>query len=299
MKRFRSIAVGIELDPDGKTLSPGATRAAQQARDLARRSGASVRFLHSTFLESEEVAPAYLDPETHTLTPAAWAVLDAAAVPFAEDKVATSLHFTKEPAWLELIRWVLAGSADLVVVGKRRYPDAGRKIGTIATKLMRKCPVPVWLVHPDHAVGEGPVLAATDRTEVGARATELARDIADLYGVDLYVVHAYQVPMSLQMSHGSDRDAQLRDLEAEIRREILARIPAREAGARVSIRSDAPSHCIEQAVTELRPAVLVMGSLSRTGLAGLLMGNTAERVMPSVDCSILTIKPEDFETPVR
>ena len=41
-----------------------------------------------------------------------------------------------------------------------------------------------------------------------------------------------------------------------------------------------------------------MGTLSRGGVAGLLIGNTAERVVNRVDCSLLTIKPEDFISPV-
>lgn len=299
MKRFQSIAVGLDLDADGKSLSPGATNAALQARDLARRSGASVRFLHSTFLESEQAEPGYLDPETHSLTPAAWQVLEAASLPFAEEGVATSLHFTREPAWLELIRWVLEGTADLIAVGKRRHPGRGRKIGTNAAKLMRKSPAPVWLVHPKHPIGEGPVLAATDLSEVGTLATRLGSDIANLYDTALYIVHAYRIPMSLQMSRDPDRQSALHELESGIRHEILAQLPSGQTGAKLSIQADSPSAMIERAVSELNPAVLVMGSVSRTGLAGLLVGNTAERVMPEVDCSILTLKPEGFETPIR
>jgi universal stress protein E len=42
-----------------------------------------------------------------------------------------------------------------------------------------------------------------------------------------------------------------------------------------------------------------MGTVSRAGIAGLLIGNTAEKVLPQVDCSMLTVKPEGFVTPVK
>ncbi len=42
-----------------------------------------------------------------------------------------------------------------------------------------------------------------------------------------------------------------------------------------------------------------MGTVSRTGVAGLLIGNTAERILRQVDCSVLTVKPDGFITPVR
>lgn len=42
-----------------------------------------------------------------------------------------------------------------------------------------------------------------------------------------------------------------------------------------------------------------MGRVARTGLSGLFMGNTAETVLRSVDCSVLALKPDGFVSPVR
>ena len=44
--------------------------------------------------------------------------------------------------------------------------------------------------------------------------------------------------------------------------------------------------------------LLVMGTVCRTGIAGFLIGNTAEEVLNQVGCSVLTLKPEGFVTPV-
>jgi nucleotide-binding universal stress UspA family protein len=44
--------------------------------------------------------------------------------------------------------------------------------------------------------------------------------------------------------------------------------------------------------------LLVMGTVCRTGIAGFLIGNTAEEVLNQVDCSVLTRKPVGFVTPV-
>jgi nucleotide-binding universal stress UspA family protein len=41
-----------------------------------------------------------------------------------------------------------------------------------------------------------------------------------------------------------------------------------------------------------------MGTVCRTGIPGLIIGNTAERVLDVVDCSVLTVKPEGFVSPV-
>jgi nucleotide-binding universal stress UspA family protein len=45
--------------------------------------------------------------------------------------------------------------------------------------------------------------------------------------------------------------------------------------------------------------LLVMGTVARTGIPGLIIGNTAETVFSQVSCSILTIKPSGFKSPVK
>jgi len=45
--------------------------------------------------------------------------------------------------------------------------------------------------------------------------------------------------------------------------------------------------------------LIVMGTLGRVGIPGLLIGNTAERTLDHVDCDVLAIKPRGFETPVQ
>jgi universal stress protein E len=302
LDRYQKIAVGLDLDGDGKRLSAGGQRAAQQARDLASRSGASVTFLHSTFRESAEEQLAGGDDAK--LGRAVREALEALSREFTETTTPPSLHITTEPAWLELTRWAVQGRADLIIVGKRRRTvDDGRQIGSSALELVRKCPVPVWVVHPDHEPGDGCVLAATDLTAVGDRASQIAQYVADLYGSQLHLLHAYQRPMSEQLSSGiatreGTPEERMRKREADLRRHMLAAISQRPSGVHVHVGCDSPSRAIEAALQALDPNLLVMGTLSRTGLPGLLMGNSAERVLPRVKCSLLTIKPEDFVSPI-
>jgi nucleotide-binding universal stress UspA family protein len=44
--------------------------------------------------------------------------------------------------------------------------------------------------------------------------------------------------------------------------------------------------------------LIVMGTVVRTGIPGLLIGNTAETVLHQVQCSILAVKPDTFVSPV-
>jgi len=38
--------------------------------------------------------------------------------------------------------------------------------------------------------------------------------------------------------------------------------------------------------------------VARTGIPGLVIGNTAERILNGLVCSVLTVKPDGFVTPV-
>lgn len=60
-----------------------------------------------------------------------------------------------------------------------------------------------------------------------------------------------------------------------------------------------PRQIVPQQVELLRPDLLVIGSAGRTGVSGLLMGNTAEAILNKVDCSVATVKPSGFKLPIH
>ena len=69
--------------------------------------------------------------------------------------------------------------------------------------------------------------------------------------------------------------------------------------ADVQIACTSPIRAILGEVRRVDPDLLVMGTVSRWGIARRLLGNTAERVLERVDCSLLTVKPEEFVSPVE
>jgi len=48
----------------------------------------------------------------------------------------------------------------------------------------------------------------------------------------------------------------------------------------------------------IKAGLIVIGTVGRIGIPGLFMGNTAETILNHIDCSMLAIKPPDFETPI-
>ena len=47
------------------------------------------------------------------------------------------------------------------------------------------------------------------------------------------------------------------------------------------------------------PDLVVLGAISTGGLAGMLIGSTAEKLIYQLDCSLLVVKPEDFVCPIQ
>jgi nucleotide-binding universal stress UspA family protein len=65
------------------------------------------------------------------------------------------------------------------------------------------------------------------------------------------------------------------------------------------LRRGKPDNVIPEFVVSEGIDVLVMGTLARAGISGVLIGNTAERVLRKLPCSVLTLKPDGFVSPVR
>lgn len=60
-----------------------------------------------------------------------------------------------------------------------------------------------------------------------------------------------------------------------------------------------PDDKIPECVDSSDIDVLVMGTLARTGIAGFVIGNTAENILQSISCSLVAMKPEGFISPIR
>ena len=45
--------------------------------------------------------------------------------------------------------------------------------------------------------------------------------------------------------------------------------------------------------------LVVMGTIGRSGAAGLLIGNTAEEILDSIECSVAAVKPTNFVSPIK
>ena len=133
---------------------------------------------------------------------------------------------------------------------------------------------------------------------------ELASSLSAREGAELHIVHAWKVVgESLLRDQGGIYAAEVNRhvaQEAARRRELVENLLERHSvtGYHLHLLKGDAGTVIPQLVTKLEIEVLVMGTVCRTGIPGFIIGNTAERVLDAVDCSVFTVKPEGFVSPV-
>ncbi|NNJ45089.1 MAG: universal stress protein [Sulfurovum sp.] len=59
-----------------------------------------------------------------------------------------------------------------------------------------------------------------------------------------------------------------------------------------------PSKVIPEFAKKIDADLVFMGTIGRTGIPGLIIGNTAEDILNQIHCSVLAIKPSGFVSPV-
>jgi nucleotide-binding universal stress UspA family protein len=225
--------------------------------------------------------------------------------------------------FIEVIRQVLRHNYDLVI---NRAEGATRLTGTLFGStdmhLLRKCPCPVWITKSTEPSRYRRILAAVDRDPEEAvtdilnrQILEMSKSLALAERSELHIVHAWQLvgEALLRSARTGFSYAEVDAMEAEEANErrrwlenLVTNFSAKadnDTGDYLRphfhvINGDA-KHVVPVIAQELDADVIVMGTVARTGIAGFFMGHTAESILKQLDCSVLTVKPPGFVSPVR
>lgn len=217
--------------------------------------------------------------------------------------------------FIEVIRHVLGHGNDLVIVGGDEIErGVTPELSSALMHLLRKCPVPVWVMRPPRT--EAPrILALVDpdpgdpvRDSLNGMVLELATSMARREAAELHVGHAWELVGETKFRSASyvrladdevdEMVATVEDAQREQLRLLLARYEVAETGAAVHFVAGDAGKVLPMLAERLNVSRVVMGTVSRTGIAGLIIGNTAETILRSVRCSVLAIKPHGFVSPV-
>jgi nucleotide-binding universal stress UspA family protein len=211
-------------------------------------------------------------------------------------------------AFVEIIHAVQQEGHDLVVTGTRGLSAWKRfLVGSTATRLVRKCPSSVWVVRGESATPPRAMLAPTDFSEVSRRALEQAIWLANQAGATLYVLHvidADDMPEDAfdKIAAGTSPQSLRRQLRGQAKDRLEELIDQLQPGA-VNVEPrltwGTPWREIVRLARNLKVDLVTMGTVGRSGIQGLLLGNTAEKVLSMCEASILSVKPADFVSPIE
>lgn len=307
MQNFKNILV--VLDPEVE-----ATVALNQAVSLARKNGGRLTLLsvlkepsyaqiHGQFAMQQQLDSAATERRE-------W--LQDLMIALQDDGIDLAINVVQGTAFLEIIRQVLREQHDLVITtAEDKKGLRTRLFGTMSMHLMRKCPCPVWVVKRDQTQPHTRILAAVDpsqdpnRDSLNPLILQLASSMALKEEAELHIVHVWHLfgERYIRDSGMTKQDfEEAKALEEKLHRErldiLLNRDEITNLQAHLHLIEGDPDERIAELVKEQDIDLLVMGTVCRTGIAGFLIGNTAEEVLNQVDCSVLTLKPEGFVTPI-
>lgn len=213
----------------------------------------------------------------------------------------------------EIVREVIRTGHDLLLTTGAKRPPAG-KPAHLDLEIVRKCPCPVWFHSDDADLRQGRILAAVDpdpedpdRDGLSLSILNLATRIAAQSGagLDVLSVWRFDEASTLRSPLVKMPASEIDTLVEEERQgsalrlaRLVRRIEEVDGGRQVlHLEGDAAAR-IAAHVDEAGMGLLVLGSVARSGIQGLLIGNTAETLLGRIGCSILVVKPAGFVSPV-
>ena len=311
MKRFKNILLVYDGRESGQSTLA-------RAINLATRNQAKLTVIQVidqiphdyrmliTSLPFEEIME--IAVKEHTL------LLENYIAPFSE---AAGIQFrvVAGPEFIEIIKEVLRNDHDLVIKTARGMGGTiGMLFGSTAMHLLRKCPCPIWLIKPGQGQPFRRIMAAVDvvpldveDNDLNNKIMELATSQARLEKSELNIVHVWEKPDAHFLTNGlnyfsgdiSELVNETKNMHIRWLDDFLEQYDLRHLQHHEHVLQGRANEVIPEFVEQHQIDLIVMGTVCRTGIPGLFIGNTAEKILHRIDCSVLAIKPEGFISPVQ
>ncbi len=309
MKRFKNILYVLDSEIEQEI------KVADKVCHLARLNAAKVtivRLAEQSFIESFgkslsqrfaklcETELSHLEQELqHFVRHSRWENID------------TSYQILTGKDFIQIIQHVISNEHDLVVKGGNTT-EANEQL---AMRLFRKCPCPVWIIQPSESPNFKGVLAALDATnqhaesiQLNKKIVELASSLAKIEQGEAHYVHSWFLDFEdmLRSPRFDVPREEIQDAKDELQQagvdavgSILNSAGIEPPPGNIHILEGETSDVITRTINDYNIDTLVMGTVARSGVPGLLIGNKAEKVLSQVKCTVLAVKPDGFITPVK
>lgn len=139
------------------------------------------------------------------------------------------------------------------------------------------------------------ILTAIDFSENSDRAFDYALTLATRFDAELTVMHVVNEPVDLRgfyVPHISfeQLEKEIEDGAMKMMEEFCSSRFASFSNYKTAIVTGIPYDEIIRKADEMGASLIVLGTHGRTGLDHLIFGSTAERVVRSANCPVMTIR---------
>ncbi|MGY1823531.1 universal stress protein [Geodermatophilus sp. SYSU D00079] len=308
------------MDPTGPTPgghrvvvgvdgSPGARGALVWATGTATRTGAHLEVLSAFPVELSWADPQLVDPgrveavRADTAERARALVAEVRAEVVGGTDVPVEVVVAAGAPAAHLVQ--RSEGADLLVVGSRgRGAVASTLLGSVALHCTAHARCPVVVVHPVPAPPQPRVVVGLDDTRVAHRALLRAAEEAAGLGVRLEAVAAYRTPEYWSDLYavtaapaGLTRDQALARAHEVVGRVLGDRPEGTAPEVAVDVEEGAPADVLVGRAEGA--ALLVVGSLSRSRLQGMVLGSVALHCVVHARVPVMVVHPEQPATASR
>lgn len=288
---------------------PECERALNVAASLAKQSGARLKVLHVA--EPPLRVPGFDGEVDEALRSAQIEEVDRLRSLAQGMGVEASCEARTGRPFVEIIRACQREVCDLVVKAAKGKDRLGWPLlGSTALHLVRKCPVPVWLVgeNPEPIPRRIMALLASDpasdeRQALDRRVIEVACSLAESTGAELRVGAAWDAPGESLLRRRLPEE-KLREYVDNARRQAedglgraLEPFKSSINPARVHLVRGVP-YVELVALAAQRADLVVIGTTPPSAGAAFLIREEAEEVINRLETSIVAVKSEGFVSPV-
>jgi universal stress protein E len=207
----------------------------------------------------------------------------------------TGVSYSSEVVWnskwvASLTRSIEQSDCDLVIKSSYQHSKARRLFSkTSDYHLMRNCSRPILFTHQAQEWTSDRIVACLDletpdpaHSRLNKAILDDARAFAEIVGMDLYLACAYQ--NSIDRDHLGLGPIQGGVTEQQQLGEHFGLAPER-----ILLRHGDVVDSLRAICDEADPSIVVIGTLARSGIRGMLIGNTAEKLLDGIDADLMTI----------
>lgn len=211
--------------------------------------------------------------------------------------------------YIEIIKEANESQSSMVIIDSHREDrEEACQRGSNTLNLMRKSETPIWSI-ATHSAPIKNVVAAIDLTnqdyqDFNKQLIALAHEFCASINASLTFCHVWKLESEGFLRDWSGyKDIDIALLSQKMRQERMERLKVllaphekNSVPMQVELLEGETRQVLPQYVSDNGIDLVILGSMSRTGISGFVMGNTAESMINQLNCSVITMKPDSFKS---